>query len=53
MGPITPITRFFERKPQMKYRPLTDGRIKEQTDSVTLSILELLMAAKKVLIGYN
>ena len=50
MGPITPITRFFEKKTQMRHRPQKDGRIKKQTDLMTLSLLELLMAAKKLLI---
>ena len=32
MGPVTPITRFFEKKTPMRLRPQTDGRIKKQTD---------------------
>jgi len=32
MGPVTPITRFFEKSTQMRHRPQTDGRIKKQTD---------------------
>ena len=32
MGPVTPITRFFEKKTQMRHRPQTDGQKKEQTD---------------------
>ena len=47
MGPVTPITRFFEKSTQMRHRPQTDGRIKKQTDQVTFSLLELLIAAKK------
>ena len=53
MGPVTPITRFFEKKTQMRHMPQTDGRIKDQTDEVTLSELELLMAARKVLKVYS
>ena len=47
MGPVTPITRFYEKRTQMRHRPQTDGRIKEQTDYVTLSLLELLWQLKR------